>query len=202
MSNIVAVMGSPNSEGNTASAVDAVLNGAMGLSTNIIKYYNLSKLKFIHGCRHCHHCVYTGKCDLEDDISPVLEDLRKADTILFATPIYFGMPTAQFVVVLDRMYSFLSIDRKTSSLSGKNAIILVSCNEINDNNLRMLETLVNAIEDFGMTVTDRLIYSDNNGSEMFNSNSKGITKAYEVGKKLSKKGDIAICKDVVCLNDD
>ncbi len=200
MSNIVAVMGSPNSEGNTASAVDAVLNGAMGLSTNIIKYHNISKMAFIHGCRHCHHCVYTGDCDVEDDLSPTLKDIGKADVLVFATPVYFNMPTAQFKLVLDRMYSFLSVDRKTSSLAGKYAVIIVACSEYNERTKAMVENLTDAIKDFGIIVTDKLVYSDMNGTEVFKTNTNAIKRSYEVGKKFCKMSEIKVDEGINYLN--
>lgn len=201
MSKIVAVMGSPNSAGNTASVVDTVLNGAMGLSTNMIKYHCLAKLNFVHGCTYCHRCIEAGKCVLEDDLTSVLEDIRNSDTLIIATPSYFNMPTAQIKTVIDRLYAYENIERTSSSLAGKRAVVIVTCSEINEDSRHLVNILAKCLESFGIIVTDRLLFCDNHETITFRSDRGAMAKAYAVGAAFStRESNVAVNPEIAVLN--
>ena len=127
MSRIVAVVASPREEGNSNAIVDAILEGAMGLSTNIIDLYSLDGLRLVHGCRGCRVCKMSGRCAQDDEISDVLAAMREADCVVFSTPVYFAAESAQFKVLEDRMYSFIGADGKPNLDPGKRAILVVTC---------------------------------------------------------------------------
>lgn len=90
MKKIIALNGSPRRTGTTAQLLNKALDGARkaGAETEFI---NLYTLKFT-GCLSCFYCkrkgVPHGHCALRDDLSPVLEQMKKADAILIGTPIY------------------------------------------------------------------------------------------------------------------
>lgn len=197
---IVAVMGSPNSDGNTAGVVDAILDGAMGLSTNIIKLYHLGKLNYVHGCSHCLRCCEAKKCVQADDLEAVLLDIHSADMVIFATPMYFNMPTAQFKMVLDRMYADMSVDRSSSKLAGKKAIVAVTCGQNDSYAVQMINLLSNALESFGFDITDKMVFSDECGTRRFSGDKEAYRLACEVGKRYSTKDEPGIRPDTVVLN--
>ncbi|MCQ2078874.1 MAG: flavodoxin family protein [archaeon] len=199
MSKIVAVMGSPNSFGNTAGVVDAVLDGAMGLSTNIIKLYHLGKLNYVHGCTHCLRCCEAKKCVQVDDLGPVLLDIHSADVVIFATPMYFNMPTAQFKMVFDRMYADMSVDRSVSKLAGKKAIIAVTCGQNDENAFHMVDLLSKAIEAFGFEITDRMVFSDDCGHRKFSADKGAYSKAREIGAQYSTNAKPVVHDETLVL---
>src|SRR4030066_423156 len=61
----------------------------------------LSELN-ISPCRHCDGCLKTGKCVIDDDMQWLHTDLRKADRIVLASPIFFMGVTAQTKAMIDR----------------------------------------------------------------------------------------------------
>ena len=56
----------------------------------------------ISPCRHCDGCLKTGKCVVDDDMQWLHTDLREADRIILASPIFFMGVTAQTKAMIDR----------------------------------------------------------------------------------------------------
>ena len=100
--NIVVVIGSPRENGNTEILSDAFIKGAKS-NDNTVTKINLSKLK-ISDCVDCKYCsTHDGECAQRDGMDEVYPALRKADMIVFASPIYFYGFTAQMKAVIDRL---------------------------------------------------------------------------------------------------
>jgi hypothetical protein len=71
-----------------------------GADTEII---NISTLK-ITPCKACLNCMHKnpGICIQNDDMNIIYSCLKKADTLVFATPVYLDGMTAQLKAVIDR----------------------------------------------------------------------------------------------------
>ncbi len=97
---IIGIAGSPRRNGNTDILLQQVMSGAAraGADTRIVV---LSALN-IAPCRHCDGCLKTGKCVVDDDMQWLHIDLRKADGIVLASPIFFMGITAQAKAMIDR----------------------------------------------------------------------------------------------------
>ena len=61
------------------------------------------KGKTIGFCRGCFVCQNTQKCVLKDDAVMIAEKAKEADTLLFATPIYYYEMSGQMKTLLDRL---------------------------------------------------------------------------------------------------
>ena len=61
------------------------------------------KGKKIQYCIGCLACIKTGKCVQKDDAPEIMEKLRRADVLVFATPIYYYEMCGQMKTLLDRM---------------------------------------------------------------------------------------------------
>ena len=68
------------------------------------------KGKKIHYCIGCLACLKTGKCVQKDDAPEIMEKLRQADVLVFATPIYYYEMSGQMKTLLDRMNPLYSSD--------------------------------------------------------------------------------------------
>ena len=68
------------------------------------------KGKKIQYCIGCLSCIKTGKCVQKDDAPEILEKLRRADVLVFATPIYYYEMSGQMKTLLDRMNPLSSSD--------------------------------------------------------------------------------------------
>ena len=102
--NILAVNGSPRgAEGNTDILVQAFLQGAReeGATAETVYVKDLS----ISPCTGCFACWSStpGVCVHADDMTEMLERVRKADLFVLASPLYGNMVTGIMKVFLDRM---------------------------------------------------------------------------------------------------
>ena len=125
MASTVVILGSPR-KGNSEAIAMAIANEAKAKG-NTIKEYRINTLKNAKGCQSCYGCKKAGKCVVKDDISEILDEIRAADSIIFATPIYFGQPSAQFRLVQDRFFGYLNGDFTSNLAAGKKAAIVVTC---------------------------------------------------------------------------
>jgi multimeric flavodoxin WrbA len=91
--NVVAILGSPRKNGNSAALLDAALKGAAE-SGAVCERIDLFDLQY-KGCVSCFGCkrlggASYGRCAQKDALTPVLEKILAADVLLLATPLYFG----------------------------------------------------------------------------------------------------------------
>lgn len=106
---IVALLGSPRSKGNSAAITECFLETAKGIGAET-RSFVLNRLNY-QGCQACRACKKTSEiCVLKDGLTAVLEDVRQADVIVFASPVYFGDLTGQMKTFIDRTYSYLTPD--------------------------------------------------------------------------------------------
>ena len=103
--NVIAVSGSPRKNWNTEKMLASALDGAQsqGAKTKLIRLYDLN----FKGCKSCLACKRINaqrKCFIKDDLSPVLEELNKADAVIFGSPIYFMELTGVMHSCLERFY--------------------------------------------------------------------------------------------------
>ena len=78
----------------------------------------------IEPCRACYACLPAGKsCILQDDFEAFLQEIREADVVILAAPIYFlGMHT-RLKLVCDRLISVLN---EESAYAGRRCVVAVS----------------------------------------------------------------------------
>jgi multimeric flavodoxin WrbA len=97
---VLGIDGSPRRDSNTDHLLHQVIAGASSQGAEIKKVV-LSELN-ISPCRHCDGCIKTGKCVIDDDMQWIHTDLREADRIVLASPIFFMGVTAQAKAMIDR----------------------------------------------------------------------------------------------------
>lgn len=104
--NIIAINGSPRKKWNTAMLLEHALEGARstGAETELIHLYDLE----FKGCTSCFACKLKGgksygKCAMQDELTPVLERIGKADALILGSPIYFGTVTGEMRSFMERL---------------------------------------------------------------------------------------------------
>jgi multimeric flavodoxin WrbA len=111
---ISCLLGSPRPKGNSAAIARRFTETAGNLGAGI-EIVELNKLSY-RGCQGCMSCKTTSdKCVLEDDLTEVLESLKKADVIVMAMPVYCSDVPGQFKCFLDRTYSYMKPDFRTEA---------------------------------------------------------------------------------------
>ena len=118
----IVINASPRKKWNTAEVMQTAQKGAESVGAET-EYFNLYDMVF-KGCRSCLICKQKdktkGKCYWRDDLTPLIEKILEADTLLIGSPIYFGEPTSQFRALLERLiFCLMSYDDGSSYYTGK-----------------------------------------------------------------------------------
>jgi len=66
--------------------------------------------KSVNFCIGCYGCFKTKKCFRDDDASAIVEKMRYADVLVFATPVYSNQMCGQMKTLLDRTNPIYSVD--------------------------------------------------------------------------------------------
>lgn len=82
---------------------------------NTVEFVSLAD-KEIGFCRGCLACQKTGSCVIRDDMDALIEKVREADALVFATPIYYYEMSGQLKVFLDRCNPLYISDYKFRSV--------------------------------------------------------------------------------------
>lgn len=103
--NILVIVGSSSVGGSTDILADSFIKGAVD-NGNAVKKAHLGKMK-VNPCLHCNQCFLRGApCVQEDGMQEIYPAFREADTIVFASPVYFFSLSAQMKALIDRLYAF------------------------------------------------------------------------------------------------
>lgn len=126
----VAVFGSPRN-GNSDAIAEEFLIEAERVGAVVERFY-LRNL-FFSGCTGCMACKdgRADACVLDDDLTPVLEAVAEADTVLLSTPVYFRDISWLLKACLDRWYGFFGYAEGGWDLripSGKKMVFVVTQN--------------------------------------------------------------------------
>ncbi|MDH7568045.1 MAG: flavodoxin family protein [Armatimonadota bacterium] len=123
--NILIVSGSRNPEGQTARAVSALVQG-IGAAGGTCRQCFLPSMQ-IERCRQCENngwglCRSEGRCIIEDDFSALVAQIRAADAVVFATPVYYGDLSESLRAFLDRLRRTCTHDAGKAGITGKPAV--------------------------------------------------------------------------------
>ncbi len=126
--NIVCLYGSPRVKGNSAAIAEKFCETAASKGATIQSWV-LNKLNF-RGCQACYGCKKKSeKCIIEDDLTEVLDAVRKCDILVLASPVYYGDVSSQLKAFIDRNYSFLVPDYTTADkihrLEGDKTLVMI-----------------------------------------------------------------------------
>jgi len=105
--NIIGFIASSRKEGNTAWAVNTILEGAKarGAETQSWCYGGVD----IKPCRGCSACKKEGKgCVIHDDMQGIYAALADAGAVVLGSPVYMGQMSAQAKTFTDRLYACMS----------------------------------------------------------------------------------------------
>lgn len=118
----IVISGSRNPDGQTAKAADALLQGMGGKGETIF----LPQMD-IECCRQCEDngwglCRKEGRCVIEDDFASVVDKIKNADAVVFATPVYFSSLSESIRAFLDRLRRICISEATKDEIKGKLAV--------------------------------------------------------------------------------
>jgi len=128
--NILAFNGSPRRSGNTTLLLREFLKGAdeYGAQSEVVIAHETN----LNYCRGCLRCNILKRCSIKgDDWSDLSKKILRADTIVFASPVYFHHLSSPLKKVLDRFRSFINVQitpqglKHTPWVTWKKAFVLL-----------------------------------------------------------------------------
>ena len=122
---LVVIMGSRNPEGQTARAANALIAGVRAAGWEVAQHYLPSMA--IERCRQCDAagwgtCRSEGACVIDDDLARLVGEIRAADAVVFATPVYFGDLSESMRAFTDRLRRIARHENGRAGLTDKRAI--------------------------------------------------------------------------------
>lgn len=100
MVNVVAFVGTANTDGLVSRMCSRVLEGAAdaGASTELVNLYDHE----IEHCIGCWSCYREGTCFHDDDFEALFTKLRYADAVVLGSPVYVGSMSGLMKTFFDR----------------------------------------------------------------------------------------------------
>lgn len=127
---MLAIMGSPHSDGSTAAMWNCAVEAARraGWQVEKVELYR----KQISYCRGCRACFEAGVCVIKDDIQEIAESLKNCDMVVLAAPTYWANVPAAVKNLFDRLLGVAMEDTARfpkPRLSPKQTyLLLTACN--------------------------------------------------------------------------
>lgn len=108
MKKVLIIATTRRKNGNSATLAKEFERGAKDAGHEV-EYVSLVD-KSINFCVGCFACTKTEKCFMNDDASAIVEKMRYADVIVFATPIYSNQMCGSMKTLLDRTNPIFLVD--------------------------------------------------------------------------------------------
>ena len=185
MPKILILNGSPRRNGNTATLVAQVAEGARERGAEVESFY-------LHGmdiqpCDACDACQENADldCIIDDDMQLLYPKLRAADAIVYASPVYWFTLSAQIKLFMDRCYGMVADG--VYALAGKRiGIVLVYGGEdpFDSGAINALRTYQDAFGYIGAQIVG-IVYGSANDAGAILKNEAVMERAHELGRKLA-----------------
>ena len=122
----LAINGSPHMEkGNTEMILGPLVEGMKEAGADVeILYTRKLKIAPCSGDMSCWFGANPGECAQKDDMQAVLPKIKKADILVWASPVYYSGVTGQLKNLMDRQLPLHSFGEDEAG--GKKKIVLVS----------------------------------------------------------------------------
>jgi multimeric flavodoxin WrbA len=185
---IAAICASPRGGGNTATLLEALLEGVRQAGA-VTHRFDPARMK-ISACDADRSCLESAEagCLLDDDMQRIYAALRRADGWVFATPVYFWHVTAPMKLVIDRLYAFYTEEGGWRlGLPGKRrgAVIVVQADPDQETPERVADYLATIMRDLNVEVVGRLAEGGLGDPGDAAKRPDLITQARELGRKLA-----------------
>lgn len=108
--NVLVISSTLRKNGNSEVLAKEFLRGVEDSGNNAV-FISLQD-KEIKFCKGCLACQKLGICVIKDDSNEIVEKMREADVIAFATPIYYYEMSGQLKTLLDRANALYASEYK------------------------------------------------------------------------------------------
>ena len=182
---VAIIFGSPRKESNTHILVKEARRGLndSGVESEIFFLNDMD----IKGCQACGYCKMndTTDCAVKDDMPRIHRAMEASDGVIVASPVYFGLVTAQTKVWLDRLFTYYGPGH---AIPGhKKAAFIFTQNSPDEKMFQNnLDWFMNVTKLVGFEPNGTLVAPDlsKGAKPMATEHPEYMKKAYELGKSL------------------
>ena len=184
MKKVVFFNGSPRSDGNTVSVMNAIAKCVRDCGAEA-KFYNLLKMKY-RACQGCFGCRFQEDCTIKDEISEAINELKTADAVVIGSPIYMMQVCGPIKNLYDRFFPLTDMEWKPR-FGTKKAITVYSQGADDPHAYESyFEYLHSLFPMFGFKLIDCMICAEGNDPSRADTNQEIMLHAYEAGMRLVK----------------
>jgi NAD(P)H-dependent FMN reductase len=196
---IMAIIGSPRRDGNTAFLVEHVAKGAASRADIELDTLFVPEAH-IGYCSGCLTCTFpppgTKTCPLPDDMPAILERMSACEAFIFGTPNHMRTVSAPLLTFFSRVLPLMDFvpDKDsdgritgggfTSKLSGRRAAIVISQGDPVFSSSLVHEVLERNLIDLGIRRVGDVISRGNMGPHDVREKKDDIEKAFQLGVSL------------------
>jgi multimeric flavodoxin WrbA len=182
MKQVVAFIGSPRKNGNTATLVQEVVNGAKAAGA-ATKVYYLNEMN-IKPCQSCFVCRKEESCPIEDDMKSIYPELRTADAVIIGSPVYMFQVAAQTKILFDRLFPLMDARFRPRFGEKKTIMVYSQGNPDAASFKTAFDTNAEVLKIMGLKIEETLVCANANHPGTAAENAKLMASAFEAGKKL------------------
>ncbi len=176
--NIIVISSSLRLDSNSNILADEFIKGAINKGHKVEKID--LKNKTINYCKGCLACSKTNRCVIKDDSNEIIEKMKNADVIVFASPIYFYSISGQLKTLLDRTNPLFSSNYKFKDIY----LLLTAADDANnaiDGPIKAIQGWVDCFD--GVNLKDVVFAGGiNNPKEIINHDA--LKTAYDLGLNI------------------
>jgi multimeric flavodoxin WrbA len=181
---VVVALGSPRRKGNSAILAQRLMEGVESAGGACESFF-LQGMS-INPCTACDECLKSMDryCVIEDDMEGLYPKIRKADSLVFASPVYWFSISAQTKLFMDRLYAFQGPEG--NGLSGKPVGIVLTYGDTDpftSGAVNALRTFQDAFGYIGSPIVGKVYGSAMDAGEILEKKEL-LQEAYELGKRL------------------
>lgn len=184
---IIGINASPRHDGNTAKLANVFIEGAAAAGAETASF-DLERLR-IHACIACGGCKNNRNvCSINDDMQILYREIKTADVIMLAFPIYMGQMSAQAKTFVDRLYAFVNQDYTSSLGDSKKLVLGVTQGETDPATYgAYLAGTAEAMRFLGFKVVDTVTAAGlHDTSDIIEKGAAALAKAKTLGGELGK----------------
>lgn len=175
----IAVIGSPRRGENTDRLTELTIEALNKKNIEVKKYYLNSKNIF--GCNACEYCIKNGACNITDDLTEIINEMKVSDGYIFAAPSYNYNVSSQMKILMDRTFCLNDYSNNTwrsRLVPGKKALIIGVCKGKGMDSMGYtMEAMRKPIDELGVKIIDEIKY--------FNTKCNPVINNSEIKKELT-----------------
>lgn len=123
---ITCLISSPRRDGYGEALAARAVQGIRDAGREVA-VHRLNEMTSFRQCQSCGGCQENdAHCVLKDDITPIMDEIRDAEGMLFVTSVNFNDTNGLFKLVFDRLYSFLDMNACSVMPRGKKIGVIVT----------------------------------------------------------------------------